>query len=250
MYHESYYFLFFTEAEAPWYLLGCIMWIIITNVFKNVKSIYLFIFSFFCFLFIGYDVNIGDQFSLSRVIVFYPFYLLGYYMTMEKANKLLKFLHSKRSFFIMAVLFLFIIYFIFIHYANDLYFLRPIFTARNPFLYVEFPIDILFTGAVFRLLWFIYIILIALAFFAIIPIRNTSYSEFGSRTLQVYVLHLPIVLIVMHEPVLSFIVDLFGRHIYFGLVIIGFIICAIFSLSFFEKPFAKILNTNFSKFYK
>ena len=249
MYHENYNFLVFTEAEAPWYLCGCTMWIIITNVFKNVKPLYLFIFSFICFLFIGYDVNIGDQFSLSRVIVFYPFYLLGYYMTIDNAKKLIKFLHSKKFLHILAVTLLIVIYFLFINYANELYFLRPIFTARNPFSYVEFPTDLLITGAAFRLFWFIYVILIALAFFIIVPDQKTSYSEFGSRTLQVYVLHLPIVLILMHEPVLSFLVNLFGNHVYFALVIMGFITCAILSLKCFEKPFIKLMKYDFSKLY-
>ncbi|MBR2651323.1 acyltransferase family protein [bacterium] len=97
IYNEEYDFYIFTEYEVPWYLLACVVWIIITYVFKNIKFKYLFIFSIICFLFIGYDNNIVDQLCLSRVIIFYPFYLLGYYMSEDQLNKLVIFLHNKKD---------------------------------------------------------------------------------------------------------------------------------------------------------
>ena len=250
VYNVEYVFNFFTESEAPWYLLGCIIWIMITVIFTEVKPKYLFIFSFICFLFISYDNNIVDQFCLSRVLIFYPFYLLGYYITPEQINKIVDILHNKKRYLLLSIVFLTGVYFIFVYCAKDLYFLRPFFTARNPFAYIDFPFDILCTGAFFRAFWFLYLILLGLAIFTIIPNKKTSYSEFGSRTLQVYVLHFIVVLIVMYGSTFSFLVKLFGNHVYAVLIIIGFVTSLVLSLRVFEKPFAKILKLDFSKLYK
>ena len=52
IYGEGYEFYVFCEQEAPWYLLACCMWIIITNVLKNVKSKYVFIVSIIIAIFL------------------------------------------------------------------------------------------------------------------------------------------------------------------------------------------------------
>ncbi|MBR3362403.1 MAG: hypothetical protein IKG40_00590 [Bacilli bacterium] len=94
-----------------------------------------------------------------------------------------------------------------------------------------------------------YLILISLAIFSIIPREKTMYSKFGGRTLQVYVLHFIIVLIVLYKPIFNVLSNLFGYHVYAVLITMGVITSSILSLKCFEKPFNKIMKYDFKRLY-
>ncbi|QHQ61063.1 acyltransferase family protein [Anaerocolumna sedimenticola] len=61
-----------------WYLLSCFFWNVIILFIKKVNLMIVFI-SFIIGLIIGLDNTVNYYFSLSRTLVFLPFYLLGYY---------------------------------------------------------------------------------------------------------------------------------------------------------------------------
>ena len=242
-------FYLFSEMETPWYLLACAVWIGIVGLLKNVKPLYLFVFSVIMCLFSGYDNSIGDLFCLSRVIVFFPFFLLGYYATKENMEKLINKLHNKKNMFISG-LFVVLCVILCLYFANEIYFLRPLFTGRNPYINIDFPVDILMTGALFRLIWLIFCIFLSIAIMSLIPKREVFFTKFGSRTLQVYVLHYFLAIIIGNSFIGRFLVDVVSAWLPVLLVILAIIVSFILSLKIFEKPFAKILKLDFKKIYK
>ena len=77
---ESYYVL--------WYILALAVWNFVLPFFKTEgnkgKQIFLLVAVVIAGLLAGYADWIGKAFSLSRILVFFPFFLAGYYIRQEK----------------------------------------------------------------------------------------------------------------------------------------------------------------------
>lgn len=247
-FHEVDSFYLFTEMEPPWYLLACAIWMLVASQIKNVKPKYMLGISFLFSIFVGYDNNISDQFCLSRVIVFFPFFLLGYYCSKDRMEKIVNWLHVKRN-MVLAFFFIILCLSLFILFADDLYFLRPLFTGRNPFVYMEFPIDLIMTGSFFRTLCLLFSVIISIAFMALIPRRKLCISKFGERTLQIYVLHYFIVIILAYSTLGQYMANFFGAFYPIVLIILAIVTTFLLSTKFFEKPFSKVLKLRFNKIY-
>lgn len=72
-YSNPYWFL--------WYLFVLIVYYLLIPVFdvSKGKQLYVVLLSFVCALILGFDTSIGYEVSLSRMISFFPFFLMGYY---------------------------------------------------------------------------------------------------------------------------------------------------------------------------
>ncbi len=79
-------FNLFSPGYAQWYLLSLITWKLVTELFVKLKRPILI--SVILALLVGLIDGIGTDFSLSRTIVFFPFYLIGHYLTTEHINKI------------------------------------------------------------------------------------------------------------------------------------------------------------------
>lgn len=62
-----------------WYLFSWIAWNLSIPLLSDRKKIYIVIMAFLVGLAIGYLSEVSYYLSLSRMIAFYPFFLLGYY---------------------------------------------------------------------------------------------------------------------------------------------------------------------------
>ncbi len=71
---------------AQWYLLSLITWRLVLPTFLRLR--YPLICSIIIALVAGFFDDIGAEFSLSRTIVFFPFFLIGYYLTKEHFEKI------------------------------------------------------------------------------------------------------------------------------------------------------------------
>ena len=71
---------------SAWYLLALIVWRFVTPWVTKIKYSILY-FSALAIL-AGFWIKITNEFALSRIICFYPFFLAGYYLSFEKAAKL------------------------------------------------------------------------------------------------------------------------------------------------------------------
>ena len=236
--------------DSPWYLLATIIWIILVTITKTIKPRYMFIFSVICCLFIGYESNITDQFALSRVFVFFPFFLLGYYLTSNQLISFINKLHEKKINIILALIILAAIFTLFMLFGNELYFVRGLLTARNPYVSLEIPFNIPLAGMFLRLIWIIYNIFIAIIIFTLIPRRKLFITKLGSRTLQVYVLQYFVTHILNYSFISVMLKNIFGDYIVFALILLGIIITLILSLKIFGKPVNKIMSLNYQKLYK
>ena len=60
------------------------MWFHLPTIFLKLEPKYLLTISIILACFIGYDASISDKLILSRTIVYYPFFLSGYYLDPSK----------------------------------------------------------------------------------------------------------------------------------------------------------------------
>jgi len=231
---------FFSEGNIPWFVLSLFFFHIITIFLKKLNPKYLLFLTIILACFIGYDPSISDLFALSRTIVFYPFFLAGYYLD---PNNIINFCKQKK---IKIISFLLIILSLIVTYLfiSKIYVFRPLITGRNPFYtlgkFYKF-------GFIIRFIYYIITSLFIISIIALTPKQKTITTNWGARSLQTYILHYPCIL-VFYEL-------LNGHHLlkltesYLSLIQIALLLTILLSQKCFEKPInliktIKLNNTN------
>lgn len=174
-------FELFTEDGLPWFLFAMAVFVVITYLLRDFDKKYVLILSLLLGLFCGYDKNIGDFLVLSRIIVFYPFYLLGTMVNKERIEALAKKRYIKAVSGVVLLAWGALCFFL----TDKIYMLRPLMTGRNPFKesYIEY-------GFLLRAGVYVLAAVIGLCFILITPsFKMGIITVFGKRTLQVYFWH-------------------------------------------------------------
>ncbi len=163
-----------------WYLIALFVWRLALVVVKQFR--WPIILSIFCALAVGYESKVESFFSLSRIFTFFPFFLLGHFY----GDKMLQIQFKYQRIVGISV---FIIAFL----AIWNYFpITPLWLLMNT-SYVALGADG-FSGVFIRLSLMIVSFILAFAFFLIMTKQKTKVSEWGTRSIYVYILHPFIVL--------------------------------------------------------
>lgn len=236
-------FTLLSEGGAPWYMFALFSFNLLTIAVNKVSPKYVLIFGVLLACVSGYDSYIGDFLVLSRTIVYFPFFYLGYCLDRKKTED---FCRSKnRKIFAAAVLVSFaVIVFVF---ADRIEWLRPLLTGRNPFSKLGRYADF---GFLIRLLYYAVAGLVSACIVILTP-QQTRFGiaeKLGQRTLAVYGLHY-IVLYFMFvrfnvKPVLD---NLFGAFSALVPIVLSVILTLLFSLNFFNDFLIKIMTIPMKK---
>ena len=153
---------------------------LVTHSFRNVEPRFLLLFSVLTACVAGYEPGIGDKFVLSRILVFYPFYLAGRVIPRD----CLAALRCVKTLRVLSVAVLLVWALLCFAMLDKVYALRPLFTGRNPFGERFLPY-----GAAWRLMCYAITSVLVLACVLLVPARESFVTVFGGRTLQVYFWH-------------------------------------------------------------
>ena len=222
------------DSEIPWFMFVLAIFTGLTHITRFINKKFLLLFSILLACFVGYDKNIGDFLYLSRAIVFYPFYLLG---TMLSKEDVLNFYQAHdRLKIIYGLIVITISICLFWRFVDQLYFLRPLFTARNSFYHIKVALR---WAWAFRLFYYFLVVIISLAFMSLISVKQLPYiSKWGGRTLSVFFLH-SCVLQVLHHY--GFFTLLYGNKVGRGsLIFLAIIITIVLSQDCFGSCLDKI----------
>lgn len=218
--------------SIPWYLLAMAVWYSLSMAFQNANKKSLLIITIALALIIGYDKEFGDYMAISRIIVFYPFFLLG---MMAEKEKLDRYVINNKFKLLLSIL-LIIIAILFVLFVDKLYFLKPLTTARNSYFSLSDNIENY--GILFRGLWYIISCLISIIVMMAVPRGKAFFSKFGERTLAVYFWHAIVVKIVMHYNIN------WGVKEY---IVLSLIVTFILSFKVFSLPIERINKIKISE---
>ena len=160
-----------------WFLCSLFGWHLLLSLFKKAPALISMSIAVFIGLIVGYFGEIGHTFSLSRTFVFFPFFLLGFWLT-EKHVMWLK--HKGMKIVSLVVL---IAVGAAIYYAPD--FNSGWLLASKSYGDLGMPAY----GGIARLLVYVTAVLMGMSVLAWVPVRNSWMTHFGTRTLYVYLVH-------------------------------------------------------------
>ena len=168
-----------------WYLLSLFFWRIFLKYIVKFK--HMLAFSFFIGILIGLVPSVGSILSISRTIVFLPFLLLGYYAN-EKHIIRIKRLNKTLSIIGILIFLFFAIYIVKMNLFD------------YKFLYYSYSFSALgvslLNGVIFRLVLYISSIIFGICVISIVPDKKQAYSSLGKATMNIYVFHIYLVMLV------------------------------------------------------
>src|SRR5690625_300614 len=160
-----------------WFLVSLFCWHILLIFFRRIHPVMGVAIAFLIGIIIGYFDQVGHMFSLSRTFVFFPYFLLGYWITEKQMMQL-----GRKSIKIVSCIVLVVIAII-IYYAPEIH--TGWLLASKPYTDLGAP----FFGSFARLSVYITSIVMLTSVLAWIPSKRYSFTYLGSRTLYVYLIH-------------------------------------------------------------
>ena len=225
-----------------WFMWAMAAFIALTWLFRRFDKRFVMLFALLIGVMAGFDRYLGDEFALMRTAVFFPVFLLGYFLD---PMELYRFLNRKK-FRIISVVFLAVclagfLFLLFFH-RDFLFSLRPIFTGRNRFTVLG---DRYLLGPFYRIFAYLLSIAISLALICLMPNRKFGYlTAMGAKTLQIYFWHRCILFIFeethLYEHIAQLTGNLIATVIYLLLAVGLTFLCSVPLLSFPTKQLLKI----------
>ena len=176
----------FSESAAPWFMLALCVYVILGYFLydlmkkKTVKWIILSVFVVLSCI-AGYIEEIGSFLSLSKIINFFPFFLLGMIMDREKLEKMAADKKIKPWGAVVLLLWIFLAFAI----MEKVYLFRPFFVAKES--YPEYSGGF---GALWKISAYAISCITGWALIMITPAKEIHpITLWGSRTIQVYFWH-------------------------------------------------------------
>lgn len=224
---------------APWFMLAMCVFPIITYLVRNVKPAYVLLLAVALALLIGYDRKLVDTLAVSRITVFFPFYYLGYITEPKKVQEFT----DKRIIKIFSTLIIVAFLFAVFYLGDKIYAIRPLLTARNPYMSLGSMANY---GALLRFGCYIMAVVLSVCFIAVTPNRTPFkfISNFGARTISVYVFHYVAIYLCYNQLHLNTLFDKILPNGGSGLLIIplALIITLVLSLKIFYVPINALMN--------
>ncbi|MBR1750555.1 MAG: acyltransferase family protein [Ruminococcus sp.] len=168
-----------------WYLFVLAFYRVITHLLRHCDRRFLMVFAILMAFMAGYDNETDEWLSLSRAIVFFPFYYAGVCLKPEQVQSFCKRWYIRIMSVAVTALW---VYFCFWRF-DDVRHFRRLFTGKNPYSVVQLPNTEFWDRAAAMLISSAMIIaVISLVPSVVIPF----FTKFGLRTLQVYFWHRPL----------------------------------------------------------
>ena len=173
-------FNYVTPYWIMWFLMSMVFWQLLNPLFKRIS--YGLMVAIVLGIGVGYMDSIGYQFSLSRTLVFFPFFLGGSLISKERMQRIIAF--SGRFKIVSRVLLitlpLIVMQTPLIHWLPG--------SLYGSFAYAKLGMTDWYAGFYRLFLYAVAFVLIIITFSAI-PQQQTICSSMGTRTMYAYILH-------------------------------------------------------------
>ncbi|MBM6618785.1 acyltransferase family protein [Bacillus suaedaesalsae] len=161
-----------------WFLISLFFWNVMLYGYTKLKPGYAIFIAITLGVLVGYVNEVNSFLSLSRTFVFFPLFLVGYFLNREQFKKIRE---TKIKIFSVSVL---VVTFICFYFYTGF---------EHQWLFGSKPYVVLdaygLTGALTRLGVYALSFLTTMSFLALVPSREMFFTKWGTRTLYVYLLH-------------------------------------------------------------
>jgi fucose 4-O-acetylase-like acetyltransferase len=168
----------FNPQWSLWFLVSLFCWNVMLFLFTKWKAGFALFIAVVLGVSVGYVDEINNYLSLSRTFVFFPFFLLGYYFTHEHFVKFREFKYKYLSLFILVAMFV-------------AFYVLPDFDYK--WLFGSKPYEALhytqLNGGLIRLGVYGLTLLATLSFLTLVPRKHYFFTEWGTSSIYVYLLH-------------------------------------------------------------
>ncbi|MFD1064579.1 acyltransferase family protein [Oceanobacillus locisalsi] len=168
----------FYPQWSLWFLFSLFSWHILLVLFKKIPAGWSITLSIFIGIIVGYFGEIGHSFSLSRTFVFFPFFLIGYWLTVNQVMLVKTRKVKLASIAVMVTMFALI-------YVFPVIDTGWLLASKS---YSSLGVESF--GGLVRLFVYVIAAVMTVSILAWIPKRNMGWiTKLGTRTLYVYLLH-------------------------------------------------------------
>ena len=123
-------FFLLWDGGLSWFMFALAAYIVILKIIEKQNKEYILVFSIVLACFVGYDPGIGDFLYLSRIIIFFPFFLSG--VLLQNVD-IVRFKDKNSKYKFLAGVIVLVWLGLCIYEVDRVYGLRYLFTGRNPF---------------------------------------------------------------------------------------------------------------------
>lgn len=231
---ENYTYNFFGAEYASWYLLANAAWLGLAHLLREMNMRRVLPVTLLVGLAIGFEKQVGPYMSLSRIFVFFPFFVAGLAIGARPLNTLYKkdWLRGVGLVLLAAAAVFCFLYIDRIDFENI-----KIFYGRNA--YVSIPLSL---PVLRRAVWYLAASALGLAFLLLAPKGRTFFSKPGGRTLQVYFLHAVLIYLWRYLDGGEWLRDLFPLHWKYIWMAAGLALPFLLSWRPLGWPFNKVLG--------
>ena len=232
---EGVRFTLFSENGVPWFVLSLFCWYVITYYIKDYSRSFCLTAAILLGCMVGYDTTLKDSFAVARTIVFYPFFLVGYYCDFKRILKMVSSKQAKIAAVVVLGGFIFLCYF----KSKGIYWVMPLLSGRNPYTKLG---EMQRFGGLIRFAYYGVVAIISLSIIALVPKRKLWISKLGQRTLPVYVFHYLFIFAFARFNWDDAIMRMFPNRWELIFFAIGVVVTLVTTLSIFEWPLNKIMK--------
>lgn len=178
--------------SSLWFLVCLIWWYLLLPVIDKIDPKAMLIIAVLAGLLIGYDAKVSNLMAMSRMIVHFPFFLTGYYLSSGQMQKLFTKKAKLWSIpaFLVAMLSQIAVFYLFRSDGGFKFSINSFITCDRSYF------AIFKTGDINPVFWFLPRLwfyacaaLLCFAFLVWVPRKKNIFTGFGARTLSVYILH-------------------------------------------------------------
>lgn len=222
-----------------WFLISLFFWNIMLYGFVRFKKGYALTLSIVLALAIGFVDSVSGYLSLSRTFVFFPLFLMGFYLKKEHFYMLLTVKVKIPSLIIFITVFL-----LFYHFPNLEY--QWLLGSKS---YAEMHVHPMFALFIRGGLYLLSLIMMA-SFFALVPKGQYFFTNLGRNSLYVYLLHGFIIRIFRESNLVDFFKSAEGIIMLAAISLILTFLLSSKTVTSFAQPFIELKATNTKQLWR